>query len=125
MGSNLTEEALQRAARSVTALQAICQSFDNLSGVPFGTSAHTTRSGAADMAKVALTVIDRKLLTVIPGRKHICSSFPDICLDPLWAWNKDDTKKWVEEKQQQFSKYRGAGAVEGNEPDPDASDDED
>ena len=36
MGPNLTEQALQRAARSVTALQHICENFDSQSGVPVG-----------------------------------------------------------------------------------------
>ena len=34
MGSNLTESALQRAARSVTSLQQICESFYSKSGMP-------------------------------------------------------------------------------------------
>lgn len=34
MGSNLMEAALQRAARSIGAIQAICQHFDQGSGVP-------------------------------------------------------------------------------------------
>ena len=34
MGSNLTETALQRAARSVTCLHNLCTNFDKQSGVP-------------------------------------------------------------------------------------------
>ena len=36
MGSNLTEASLQRAARSVSSLHSICQTFDKQSGVPHG-----------------------------------------------------------------------------------------
>ena len=97
MGSNLTEEALQRAARSVTALQNICKSFDKQSGVPTGSSYHFTRYDAQDVAKVASVVRDRKLLYPIAGRKH--SSCPNFSLDPLNAWDREKTHEWIEKKQ--------------------------
>ena len=74
MGSNLTEEALQRAARSVTALQNICKSFDKQSGVPTGSSYHFTRYDAQDVAKVASVVRDRKLLYPIAAKKALLVS---------------------------------------------------
>ena len=64
MGPNLTEPALQRAARSVTVLQNICENFDSQSGVPYRTTAHSTRSDKADVRKVVKTVLDSKLLVV-------------------------------------------------------------
>ena len=121
MGSNLTEEALQRAARSVTALQTICQSFDTQSGVPIGTSSHFTRSDAEDVAKVALVVRERKLLYPISGRNH--SSFPNFSLDPLKSWNRDKTHKWIEQKKKLFTHYQGRGGDESD--DSTDSDDED
>lgn len=42
MGSNLTEVSLQRAARSVSTLQTICNQFDTDSGVPVSTNLHST-----------------------------------------------------------------------------------
>ena len=71
MGSNLTEASLQRAARSVSILHAICQTFDVESGVPYGTNAHSTRSDTQDVAKV---VMQSKLLTRTAERRH--SAFP-------------------------------------------------
>ena len=59
MGSNITEESLQRAARSVSTLQAICKKFDHESSVPIGTQAHSTKSDVQDVAKVIAVVIDR------------------------------------------------------------------
>ena len=61
MGSNLTEESLQRAARSVGMLQAI---FDWESNVSVGTQAHSTKTDAQDVAKVTAVVMDKKLLDV-------------------------------------------------------------
>ena len=80
MGSDVSEEALQRAARSVTALYKICHNFDERSGVPIGTSAHSTLSDSQDMAKVVSTVFKKELFSVIPGRKH--SFFKQIHQNP-------------------------------------------
>ena len=52
LGSNLTETALQRAARSVTALQQICGRFDAQSGVTYIGSLHSTKPDRDDVKKV-------------------------------------------------------------------------
>ncbi len=62
MGSNWTESALQRAARSVTTLHQICEAFDTQSDVPFRTTAHSTRSDEDDVKKVVSVVLQNKLL---------------------------------------------------------------
>ena len=55
-GPNLTEASLQRAARSVSTVHGICQTFDKQSGVPHGTVAHSTRPDRVDVLKVVGTV---------------------------------------------------------------------
>ena len=80
MGPNLTEASLQRAARSVSTLHVICQTFDKQSGVPHSTVAHSTRPDRVDVLKVVGTVMQHKLLTPVPGRKH--TSFPALHLAP-------------------------------------------
>ena len=76
MGSNLTETALQRAARSVTCLHNLCTNFDKQSGVPYRTSAHSTKSDLPDVKKVVNVVLNRKLLTNISSRGH--RKFPNM-----------------------------------------------
>ena len=70
MGSNLTETALRRAARSVTSLCHICERFDAQSGVPCRTTAHSTRSDNDDIKKVVGIVLQNKLLENIGHREH-------------------------------------------------------
>ena len=70
IGSNMTEVALRRAAQSVSAIQAICQRFDKISGVPFGTQAHSTKADKKDVARVTEAVLKHKLFVVTQGRKH-------------------------------------------------------
>ena len=70
MGSNQTESALQRAARSVTSLHQICERFDIQSGVPCRTTARSTRPDKEDVKKVVSMVLRNKLLVEIGHREH-------------------------------------------------------
>ena len=98
MGSNLTEASLQRAARSVSTLHAIYQTFDVESGVPYGTHDHSTRSDSQDVTKVVGVVMQSKLLTPTAGRRHV---FPTIHLDPLHNWDIQKAKGLIERKKQE------------------------
>lgn len=81
MGANLKEEALTRAARSVTALASMRETFDKESGVPVSTTAHSTRSNEDDIRRVVSLLQSEKVLVVKAGRKH--SRFPRISANPL------------------------------------------
>lgn len=104
MGSNLTEVALHRAARSVTALHAISESFDSQSGVPHHTSAHSTKPDIDDVKKVMATVDKYKLLTPVGNREHQC--FPNFKFNPLSKWNLEKTKSWTAAKKKEYIKYK-------------------
>ena len=104
MGANLTEQALQRAARSVSTVHCVCKNFDKESGVPVTTSAHSTREDKTDIGKVVTSVLTNKLLQIIPGRKH--STFKNMHLNPLWKWEKQKAIQWIEKKKKDFMKYK-------------------
>ena len=106
MGSNLTESALQRSARSVTALQQICERFDAQSGVPRRTTAHSTKSDRDDVKKVVDTVLNNKLLVEMGHREH--RSFRDIKLNPLHKWDVKKTESWIRKKIMEYLKYNGS-----------------
>ena len=120
MGSNLTENSLQRAARSVSTLNCIANRFDDESVVQSRTSAHSTRSDTVDVKKVMKTVTEFKLLQCIPGRKH--RSFPEIHLNPLHKWDRKKSEEWVKTKKKEYEKFRGILRGEGDESDSDATD---
>ena len=115
MGSNLTESALQRAARSVTSLQQVCETFDAQTGVPWRTTAHSTRCDKDDIRKVVRTVLDNKLLVEVGQREH--RNFKDMKLNPLQKWDVDKTKKWIKAKIRECNKYNGSFRDEFSEND--------
>lgn len=122
MGANLTEKSLQRAARSVTTLNAICKQFDKVTNVPVPTSAHSTRTDKSDVQKVLKAVQDNSLLMISPGRKH--KGFSAMKLNPLSKWNEDDTIAWIEKKKKSFIKNRGMTEQDEDEEDEECEDDE-
>ena len=113
-GPNLTEASLQRAARSVSTLHRICQTFDKQSGVPHGTVAHSNRPDRVDVLKVVGTVMHHELLKPNPGRKH--TSFPKLHLDPLHKWK---AKTWIQKKKTEYLKHQRCAHDEGDEDDDD------
>ena len=105
MGSNLTEKALQRAARSVTALDAISESFDMHSGIPYCSSAHSTKPDSEDVKKVMATVMKYQLLTPLGNREH--RLFRNFSSNPLVKWDVASTKTWITEKKKEYMKFKG------------------
>lgn len=105
MGSNLTDKALNRAARTVTLLDVISQQFDAQSGVPHRTSSHSTISDTDDVKKVMATVLKNKLLTPLGKREHRC--FPGMKLNPLHKWNVEKTHSWITTKKKEYLKFKG------------------
>ena len=104
MGANLTEKSLQRAARSVSTVHAVCKQFDNESGVPVPTSAHSTREDKTDVGKVVCAVLTNKLLEQVPDRSH--SKYGSIHLNPLHNWDKKKAIEWIKRKQRDYMKFR-------------------
>ena len=118
MGPNLTEKALQRAARSSSTLHLVCKQFDDQSNVPV-TSAHSTKGDKVDTQKVVTAVLNNNLLNTVPGRRH--SKYQTMRLNPLWNWKRKDTIDWIEKKD--FMKY--AGVTLDDEVAEESSDDDD
>jgi hypothetical protein len=113
MGANLTEKALQRAARSVSTLHSVCKQFDHESNVPNTTSSHSTRSDRNDVQKVVSAVLNNNLLEKISGRYH--KSFRTMRLNPLFNWKKKETIEWIEKKKRDMMKFRGIAPDEDEE----------
>ena len=113
MASNLTESALQRAARSVTTLQKICETFDTQSSVPCSTTAHSTRPDRDDVKKVVSIVLNNKLLVEMGQREH--RSFKGIKLNPLHKFDVNKTECWIKAKIKEYRKYKGGFCSEVSE----------
>lgn len=113
MGSNVTESALQRAARCVTTLHQVCRNFDVQSGVACRTTAHSTKSDSADVNKVVSIVLKNKLLVNMSAREH--RSFPGLVSNPLHKWDVKKTLQWVKEKKREHLKHLGKCRAEVTE----------
>ena len=70
MGPNLTKEALQRSARSVSTLQRLCAQFDQTTDLPIEGGKHSTYSDAKDVSTVVSTVLSNNLLSVSDKKRQ-------------------------------------------------------
>ena len=120
MGPNLTEKALQTAARSVSGIHAICKQYDRESGVPVQTTAHSTRSDAGDVNKVINIVQTNDLLRILPGRKH--NAYKKISLNPISGLEKSKVIEWIDKKKKDFEKRK---LVEEEDEEPEYYEDDD
>ena len=98
MGSNLTEQSLKRAARSVTVLSEMRENFDKQSGVPVSTTAHATRPDDNDVLRVSSVLVKSEILSVKPKRFH--SSFRTMSVKPLSQLKKKQTAGLDREKKE-------------------------
>ena len=92
MGANLTDTAMQRAARAVTTLSHIRANYDKISGVPVQTSAHSTRPDDTDVLRVTSVVQREQILQVKPGRHHSSHVIP---ANPLLKLKNTDLMSWI------------------------------
>lgn len=114
MGSNLTEQSLQRAVRCVSPLNTLCKSFDAATAIPTTTTAHSTKSDELDIKKVVAVVMQQKLLEQqATSRSHNC--FPKISSNPLEKLDSKKLKSWIKEKKTEYSKYNGTFRLTGSE----------
>ena len=113
MEGNTTEEALKLAARSVSTLETLCCQFDKCSLVPSRTHSHLTLNDTRDVDEVSTTMMNRQLLSYVPGRKH--PSYPCLSSNPLQSWDMKNTREWIEKEKVDFIKFRRAVKESGDD----------
>ena len=113
MGANFTEQASTCMAQSITTLDKIVTNFDKQTNLCPETSAHCTKSGDHDVKQVVSVVLNRRLLDIIPGRKH--SSFKTISANPLSKLDKGAMDKWIKGKVMEAMKYKRLAGGEDSE----------
>ena len=101
MGSNFTEQSIQRSARSVPALHDLAETFDRESHTPVTTTAHSTKSDDNDVRRVVSVLLKKEVLALKPGRAH--SHFAGISSDPMVNINMKEMLAWIAKKQKHVS----------------------
>ncbi len=109
MGSNFTQEASSKAARAVFSLSRMANRYDRQTNIHPQATAHTRKSDDNDLNLVVKVVMDSKCLHIIQHRHH--SNFPDMKLNPLHNFKREDFDLWVERKMRQYDKYNGHDIV--------------
>ena len=102
MGANFTEQWSTRAARCVTTLSSIAETFDQQTGIHPEATSHTTASNQDDVLSVASVIQSCDILNVRSGRNH--SNFPHFAASPLNSLNRTDLESWIKQKIMEHNK---------------------
>ena len=51
-------------------------------------------------------------ILISSGRAH--KAFPEFKLNPLYKWDRDNTKEWIKMKVKEFEKFKGAFTEDWN-----------
>ena len=122
MGANMTEKAIERAARSVTVIGKIREVFDCETNIPVESTAHDTKSDEDDVYQVAEVLIKGKCLNITPGRR--LSQYKNFDRNPLHGLDWKMLPVWINRKKKQILTYKAA-VGEGDLSSSDVSDIED
>ncbi len=101
MGSNFTEQSSTRAARCVTTLSSIAETFDKLTGIHPESTSHTTSSNRDDVLSIAAVVQSCDILKMKNDRSH--TNFPRFSASPLNSLNRQRLGTWISQKTKQHT----------------------
>ncbi len=101
MGSNFTEQSSTRAARCVTTLSSMADTFDKLTGIHPESTSHTTSSNRDDVLSIATVVQSCDILKIKSDRSH--ANFPRFSASPLKSLNRQNLEKWISQKTKQHT----------------------
>ena len=84
------------------------------------TRKHSTYSDAKDVSSVVSIVLNNNLLSASDEKRQ--HTFPKINLNPLKNWSKQKCIKWIDQKKQDFLRFKGS-IEDSSESDTDSNED--
>jgi L1 cell adhesion molecule like protein len=101
LGSNVTDNAIQRIGKCVQMTVSVLKNFDEVNRVPTQSGHHTRRSSQADIAKIASQLVTSQVFKEHTGRVH--NAYPtfkqnfmqEVCLSKLKMSMSEQFKKML------------------------------
>ena len=101
IGANVSEQAIVQSSKSLDGIKTVCENFDRSAGTHGDSVDHTTKS-SKDQGLVLQQLIESKVISSIPGRKH--AAFPDIKPNLAPSINTKSLFKWLDTNKQKLAK---------------------
>ena len=97
LGSNITDQSVQRVGRCIGQTVPILQHFDEVTAVPNQSGYNTRRSAASDIEKIVKQLSHTsKVFSNKKGRKH--KSFPNFKRNSMQNLSFTALKQWMDEQ---------------------------
>ena len=101
MGSNKTEQAIERASRAAGGVRKIVDVFEDQASIKTKSSAHSHKSSTEDENKILADLRKVKPFSQTPGRSH--KSFVGISSDPLENLDEEKFCEWLKRHQKNIA----------------------
>lgn len=70
IGANISESAIVQSSKSLDGIKTVCHNFDKSAGIHADSIHHTKKSSKKDQELVVKQLLESKVFSYIPGRKH-------------------------------------------------------
>ena len=102
IGANISESAIVQSSKSLDGIKTVCENFDKSAGIHADSVHHTIESSKKDQELVVKQLIQSKVFSYIPGRKH--AAFPDIKPNLAKSIDAKSLFKWLDTNKQKLAK---------------------
>ena len=96
LGSNVTDNAIQRIGKCIQRTVSILENFDCVNRIPSQSGFHTRRSALTDISKITSQLQTAQVFKEHVGRKH--QAFPTFKRNVMDAVNVAKLKQWMSEQ---------------------------
>ena len=102
VGANISESLIVQLSKSLDGIKTVCENFDKSVGIHTDSIHHTTKSSKKDQELVVKQLIESKVFSYIPGRKH--AAFSDIKPNLAQCIDANSLFKWLDTNKQNLAK---------------------
>ena len=103
LGSNLTDNAIQRVGKSLSKTLKFLHSFDLENNIPLSSGKHTKRSVSEDMTKLIKQLHHSSRVFINKGLSH--KTFPSFTTNIMNKVDLDKLKVWMKEQRKKLLLY--------------------
>lgn len=102
IGANISESAIVQSSKSLDGIKTVCENFDKSAGIHADSVHHTTKSSKKDQELIVKQLIESRVFSYIPGRKH--AAFPNIKPNLAQSIDTKSLFKWLSTNKQKLAK---------------------
>ena len=102
IGANISEQSIVHSSKCLDGIKAARENFDKSTNIHTNSIHHTKKSSKKDQSLILQQLIESKVFSYIPGRKH--ATFPDIKPNLAQSVDASSLFKWLDSNKQKLAR---------------------